>query len=51
MTTFDSLEAWAVTAQKLRNDTEFQALQREASDPDKGCMVHGTFSRTVFEVL
>jgi len=51
MTTYDSLEAWAAGAQKLRDDTEFQAIQRRASDPEKGCIVHNTFSRTIFEVL
>jgi hypothetical protein len=51
MTTFDSLVSWAQTAQDMREDKGFQELQREAGDPDRGCVVHNTFSRNLLEVM
>ena len=51
MTTHDSLEEWAVVARKIREDKEFQALQRDAFSPQTGCLVSGTFARNLFSTL
>ena len=51
METYDSLAAWGDVAQKMLEDAEFEPVVRQAHDPEKGCIAHNTFSRTIFEVI
>ena len=47
----DSMAKWDDFQQKKKKDPEWQALTRDAFVPEKGCLVHNSYTRTFLEVL